>query len=83
VRGHGGATLVRQALWRVRLLKALFRFFGLLRCVIDSTRGTLSGFRMASGFDTRVSSNSNPTGIAKGTGDLGKGVVFTVTYAGC
>ena len=33
---------------------------------------------MASGFDTRVSSNSNPTGIANG-----KGVVFTVTYAGC
>ena len=51
--------------------------------VNDSTRGTLSGHRMASGFDTRVSSNSNPTGIAKGTGDLGKGVVFTVTYAGC
>ena len=65
------------------IIRAEFRFFGLLRCVIDSTRGTLSGFRMASGFDTRVSSNSNPTGISKGTGDLGKGVVFTVTYAGC
>ena len=57
--------------------------FAFSEVVIDSTRGTLSGHRMASGFDTRVSSNSNPTGISKGTGDLGKGVVFTVTYAGC
>ena len=38
---------------------------------------------MASGFDTRVSSNSSPTGITKGTGGLGKCVTFTVTYAGC
>lgn len=39
--------------------------------------------RMASGFDTRVSSNSSPTGISKGAGALGRGVTFTVTYAGC
>ena len=37
---------------------------------------------MASGFDTRVSANCNPTGVAKGAG-AGRGVVFTVTYAGC
>ena len=38
---------------------------------------------MASGFDTRVSANCNPTGVAKGGAGAGRGVVFTVTYAGC
>ena len=38
---------------------------------------------MASGFDTRVSANCNPTGVAKGGTGAGRGVVFTVTYAGC
>jgi hypothetical protein len=40
---------------------------------------------MASGFNTRVSSNSNPTGMAKAISrdGPGKGTTFTVTYAGC
>lgn len=38
---------------------------------------------MASGFTSRVSVNSNPTGICKGADGTGHGVTFTVTYAGC
>lgn len=40
---------------------------------------------MASGFKTRVSSNCNPSGVAEAiSGDgPGKGITFTVTYAGC
>jgi len=54
-----------------------FAFRGGRYVTFDAARG------MASGFDTRVSSNSSPTGISKGAGALGRGVTFTVTYAGC
>jgi hypothetical protein len=67
------------SLWRAfpRGATEKVRFSGRTLCTFDAARG------MASGFDTRVSSNSSPTGISKGAGALGRGVTFTVTYAGC
>ena len=40
---------------------------------------------MASGFNTRVSSNCNPTGAVKALSrdGAGRGMTFNVTYAGC
>ena len=61
---------------KINLPTKTWRFPGRTLCHIRRAR-------MASGFDTRVSSNSSPTGISKGAGALGRGVTFTVTYAGC